>query len=86
MTSVGATSCDRGASTFGKPFNVCFYCLCKPTHIPPLSDYFETEITEMGVEPAYFPMFVSQRALEREKNHIEGFAPEVAWVTRAFVF
>ena len=28
-------------------------------------------------------MFVSQKVLEREKNHIEGFAPEVAWVTRA---
>jgi prolyl-tRNA synthetase len=45
--------------------------------------FFENEITEMGVEPAYFPMFVSQRALEREKDHVEGFAPEVAWVTRA---
>lgn len=28
-------------------------------------------------------MFVSRRALEREKDHIEGFAPEVAWVTKA---
>jgi prolyl-tRNA synthetase len=30
-------------------------------------------------------MFVSQRQLEREKDHIEGFAAEVAWVTKAFV-
>jgi prolyl-tRNA synthetase len=30
-------------------------------------------------------MFVSQARLEREKDHIEGFAPEVAWVTRAYV-
>lgn len=30
-------------------------------------------------------MFVSQKVLEREKNHIEGFSPEVAWVTRASV-
>ncbi|KAF7975507.1 hypothetical protein HWV62_9308 [Athelia sp. TMB] len=28
-------------------------------------------------------MFVSQKVLEREKDHIEGFSPEVAWVTRA---
>lgn len=28
-------------------------------------------------------MFVSARALEREKDHVEGFAPEVAWVTKA---
>jgi hypothetical protein len=39
----------------------------------------------MGVENAYFPMFVSQKVLEREKDHIEGFSPEVAWVTRACV-
>lgn len=38
----------------------------------------------MGVENAYFPMFVSAKVLEREKNHIEGFSPEVAWVTRAY--
>ena len=37
----------------------------------------------MGVENCYFPMFVSSDVLEREKDHIEGFAPEVAWVTRA---
>lgn len=30
-------------------------------------------------------MFVSSKVLEREKDHIEGFAPEVAWVTRAYV-
>jgi len=30
-------------------------------------------------------MFVSAKVLEREKDHIEGFSPEVAWVTRAFV-
>lgn len=31
-------------------------------------------------------MFVSAKVLEREKDHIEGFAPEVAWVTRACVW
>ena len=37
----------------------------------------------MGVENAYFPMFVSQSRLEAEKDHIEDFSPEVAWVTRS---
>ena len=37
----------------------------------------------MGVKNCYFPIFVSKAALEREKEHIEDFAPEVAWVTRS---
>ncbi|CCA67343.1 probable proline-tRNA ligase [Serendipita indica DSM 11827] len=45
--------------------------------------WFDNEIKELGVENSYFPMFVSSKVLEREKDHIEGFAPEVAWVTRA---
>jgi len=36
-----------------------------------------------GVKNAYFPMFVSEAALTREKSHLEGFSPEVAWVTKA---
>ena len=64
----------------------------RPSDLPPTpyptptrTAFFEDKITEMGVEPCYFPMFVSQRALEREKDHVEGFAPEVAWVTKAYV-
>jgi prolyl-tRNA synthetase len=48
-----------------------------------ITAFFDKEINDMGIEDAYFPMFVSHRALEREKDHIEGFAPEVAWVTKA---
>ncbi|KAI8098540.1 uncharacterized protein BX664DRAFT_288080 [Halteromyces radiatus] len=48
-----------------------------------ITNFFDAAITEMGVEDTYFPMFVSNRVLEREKDHIEGFAPEVAWVTKA---
>ncbi|EOA14339.1 hypothetical protein CARUB_v10027520mg [Capsella rubella] len=44
---------------------------------------FDAEIEKMNVEEYYFPIFVPGSALEKEKNHIEGFAPEVAWVTRA---
>lgn len=42
-----------------------------------IQDFFNQEIKKMGVENCYFPMFVSQAALEKEKSHIEDFAPEV---------
>lgn len=48
-----------------------------------IQDWFNTRIKKIGVKNSYFPMFVSSRVLEKEKDHIEGFAPEVAWVTRA---
>ena len=35
-----------------------------------------------GVQNAYFPMLIPQHMMERESEHVEGFAPEVAWVTR----
>ncbi|XP_038616889.1 bifunctional glutamate/proline--tRNA ligase [Tachyglossus aculeatus] len=48
-----------------------------------IKDFFDAEIKKLGVENCYFPMFVAQAALEREKTHIADFAPEVAWVTRS---
>lgn len=48
-----------------------------------IQDWFNVRIKKLGVRNSYFPMFVSLRVLEREKDHIEGFAPEVAWVTKA---
>jgi len=44
---------------------------------------FDGEIKKLGVKNAYFPCFVSERALNAEKNFIAGFSPEVAWVTEA---
>ena len=35
------------------------------------------------MENAYFPIFISKSALEKEKTHITDFAPEVAWVTKS---
>jgi prolyl-tRNA synthetase len=35
------------------------------------------------VKNTYFPLFVAKKRLETEKDHVEGFAPEVAWVTRS---
>ncbi len=42
----------------------------------------DARIKATGVENAYFPLFIPRSMLERESEHIEGFAPEVAWVTR----
>ena len=36
---------------------------------------------EVGVENVYLPMFIPESLLEKEKDHVDGFAPEVAWVT-----
>lgn len=38
---------------------------------------------ELGVQNAYFPLFIPESFLKREAKHVEGFAPEVAVVTHA---
>merc|ERR1712038_1750277 len=45
--------------------------------------FFDDEIKKLGVENCYFPIFVSQGALQKEKDHIADFSPEVAWVTKS---
>ena len=45
--------------------------------------WFDDKICSMGVKECYFPIFVSKAALEKEKDHIADFAPEVAWVTKS---
>ena len=37
---------------------------------------------EIGVETVYMPLFIPESLLQKEKDHVEGFAPEVAWVTQ----
>eukprot|EP01063_Lacrimia_lanifica_P029922 TRINITY_DN4661_c0_g1_i1.p1 TRINITY_DN4661_c0_g1~~TRINITY_DN4661_c0_g1_i1.p1 ORF type:complete len:869 (+),score=460.48 TRINITY_DN4661_c0_g1_i1:61-2667(+) len=48
-----------------------------------IQDFFAKKIAAMGVEPCYFPCFVSKKALCKEESHVEGFAAEVAWVTKS---
>ena len=48
-----------------------------------IQEYVNHTISKMGVKNAYFPLFVSKKALETEQSHIDGFAPEVAWVTKS---
>lgn len=41
----------------------------------------DARFKETGVENVYMPMFIPESLLTKEKEHVEGFAPEVAWVT-----
>ena len=36
---------------------------------------------ETGAENVYMPMLIPESLLQKEKDHVEGFAPECAWVT-----
>lgn len=48
-----------------------------------IQNFLDPRFKLNGVSNCYFPMFVSEAALSKEKAHIEGFAPEVAWVTKS---
>lgn len=48
-----------------------------------LQEYLKDQLHKRGVQDAYFPLLISQAALEREQAHLAGFSPEVAWVTKA---
>ncbi|MDE6182212.1 MAG: proline--tRNA ligase, partial [Eubacteriales bacterium] len=41
----------------------------------------DKKFKETGHENVYMPMFIPESLLQKEKDHIEGFAPEAAWVT-----
>ncbi|MGX8710817.1 MAG: proline--tRNA ligase [bacterium] len=41
----------------------------------------DTRFKELGHENVSMPMFIPESLLNKEKEHVEGFAPEVAWVT-----
>lgn len=40
--------------------------------------WFDDNIKKLGVQNAYFPMFITEDVLNTEKDHVEGFAPEVS--------
>ncbi|MEK6983746.1 MAG: proline--tRNA ligase [Nanoarchaeota archaeon] len=44
---------------------------------------FDDKIKKSGHKNCYFPMFIPESLLKKEAEHIEGFSPEVAWVTKA---
>ena len=44
---------------------------------------FNDKIKKSGHKNCYFPMFIPESLLKKEAEHVEGFNPEVAWVTKA---
>lgn len=45
--------------------------------------FLDKKIKGTGVENAYFPLFIPEKLLRRESDHVEGFSPELAVVTNA---
>ena len=41
----------------------------------------DDEFKKTGHENVYMPMLIPESLLQKEKDHVEGFAPECAWVT-----
>src|SRR3989344_2683209 len=48
-----------------------------------IKDYFDKLIKEDGVKNVYFPLLIPKSNLMKEQEHIKGFTPEVAWVTKS---
>ncbi len=46
-----------------------------------IRDILDKTFKETGHENVQMPMFIPESLLQKEKDHVEGFAPEVAWVT-----
>ncbi len=46
-----------------------------------IRDYMDKIIREKGVKNTSFPLLIPESNLTKEEDHVEGFAPEVAWVT-----
>jgi len=48
-----------------------------------IQEYFNKELKKLKVQNAYFPMFIPENLFKKEAEHVEGFSPEVAWITEA---
>ncbi|MBW2982417.1 proline--tRNA ligase [Candidatus Woesearchaeota archaeon] len=58
-----------------RPSSYSLWEKCKNTIDP--------EFKKIGIKNVYFPLFIPEKLLSRESEHVEGFTPEVAWVTHA---
>jgi prolyl-tRNA synthetase family I len=45
--------------------------------------YMDAKLKERNVQNTSFPLFIPEKLLTKEQEHVEGFTPEVAWVTHA---
>ncbi|UJF15547.1 proline--tRNA ligase [Jeotgalibaca sp. MA1X17-3] len=48
-----------------------------------IQDEFNARFKKEGIRNAYFPMLIPESFFTKEKDHIEGFSPELPWVTEA---
>ncbi len=46
-----------------------------------IQKHTDAEFKKIGIKNVYFPLFIPEKFLCKEKEHVEGFNPEVAWVT-----
>ena len=50
-----------------------------------IQNIMDKEFKKQGVENVYMPLLIPESLLQKEKDHVEGFAPECAWVTHGGV-
>ena len=48
-----------------------------------IRDAVDSHLKKIGVKNVYFPMLIPESLLKKEAEHVQGFSPEVAWVTQA---
>jgi len=48
-----------------------------------IQNYADKKFKKIGIKNTSFPVLIPESLLQKEKDHVEGFAPEVAWVTEA---
>lgn len=48
-----------------------------------IKDACDKEFKKIGIKNCYFPLFIPEKSFSKEQEHVEGFTPEVAWVTHA---
>ena len=67
-------------------YNVQGFVVHKPWAmrvIKKIYELLEKELEAKGHEPVLFPVVIPEENLEKEKEHVEGFKPEVFWITQA---
>lgn len=48
-----------------------------------VKEVIDNKFKKIGIQNAYFPLLIPESLLTREQEHVEGFAPEVAWITQS---
>src|SRR3989304_6263293 len=48
-----------------------------------IKEHVDGELKKLGHKNAYFPAVIPEKFFEKEKEHVEGFTPEVFWITEA---